>query len=165
MNIGAINYNLGASYGAYSQKLTQETKNKLEEYGIFFNKNISEEEGKKLIQQFEASKSQNNSFSQNNSNESDLLRRAKELAKRLGIVVNEEMDFKKLLALIELTLKTRIEANKNNPDELKKLENLSRDLASIQAMSNGSSGYDNTNQALMASLELLSQYNKNFLNN
>ena len=34
MNIGSINYGMAASYGAYQQKLTQETKNKLEEYGI-----------------------------------------------------------------------------------------------------------------------------------
>ena len=47
---------------------------------------------------------------------------------------------------------------------LKELKSLSQELAFIQAQSNGSSGYDNTNQALMASLEMLSEYNKNFLN-
>jgi hypothetical protein len=46
---------------------------------------------------------------------------------------------------------------------LKRLKGLSQELAFIQAQSMGSSGYDNTNQALMTSLEMLSEYNKNFL--
>ena len=54
--------------------------------------------------------------------------------------------------------------DENNPIMLEKLNNLSHELANIQAQSNGSSGYDNTNQALMMSLEMLSEYNKNFLN-
>jgi len=46
---------------------------------------------------------------------------------------------------------------------LQRLEVYSRELASIQAQGKGGSGYDSTNQALMMSLEMLSQYNRNFL--
>lgn len=159
MNIGSINYGMAASYGAYQQKLTQETKNKLEEYGIAYNKNINEQQAKALIQKYESNKQ---SFQNNDPN--SLLKRAQELAKKLGISYHEGMSFEELLILIEESLKQKISANENNVEELKKLKGLSQELASIQAQSKGSSGYDNSNQALMASLELLSEYNKNFLN-
>ena len=161
MNIGSINYGMAASsYGAYNQKLTQETKTKLEEYGIAYNKNINEQQAKTLIQKYESNKQ---SF-QNNEQQNSLLSRARELAKKLGISYHEGMSFEELLVLIEESLKQKINANENNVEELKKLKGLSQELASIQAQSKGSSGYDNSNQALMASLELLSEYNKNFLN-
>ena len=166
MAIGSINIAMGASsIGAYTQKLTNQTKQKLEELGIPFDNNTTESQGKKLLQAYEASKSNNNgnSFNQNQSS-SDLYKRAEKLAKQLGINIEQGEEFKSILSKIETVLEQKIEMHKNNPIMLEKLNNLSHELANIQAQSNGSSGYDNTNQALMMSLEMLSEYNKNFLN-
>ena len=167
MGIRSINIAMGASYGAYSQRLTQATMAKLEALGIPYNQSTTEDEGRRLIRAHEAQQNQNanqQSFSQNNSNQSDLFEKAKKLAQKVGVTVPENIDFKQLLSLIEAKLEEKISASSNNMSALKELKSLSQDLAFIQAQSNGSSGYENTNQALMASLEMLSEYNKNFLN-
>ena len=167
MGIRSINIAMGASYGAYSQRLTQATMAKLEVLGISYNQNTTEDEGRRLIRAHEAQQNQNanqQGFSQNNSNQSDLFEKAKKLAQKVGVTVPENIDFKQLLSLIEAKLEEKISASSNNMSALKELKSLSQDLAFIQAQSNGSSGYENTNQALMASLEMLSEYNKNFLN-
>ena len=168
MGISSINLAYGASYGAYSQKLTQATKNQLEELGIAYDKNITEQEGRRLIKAHEAQKHQqeNNGgmFQNPSSNSSDLFEKAKKLAQKVGVSFPEDVEFKQLLGLIESKLEEKIAASSNNVAALKELKSLSQDLAFIQAQSNGSSGYDNTNQALMASLEMLSEYNKNYLN-
>lgn len=167
MGISSISYAMGASYGAYSQKLTQDTKQKLEELGIPFNSNISEQEGKKLIKAYEASKNENanqNSLFQNQTNSNDLFKKAKKLAEKLGIAVPEGANFQQVLTSIEVKLEEKLQSAQGNVSQLKELKNLSQELAYIQAQSNGSAGYDATNQALMTSLEMLSEYNKNFLN-
>ena len=167
MGISSINLAYGASYGAYSQRLTQATREKLETLGIPYKQNISEEEGKKLIKTFEAQKQENanqkNMF-QNSSSSNDLFEKAKKLAEKLGIQVPENIGFQQLLIAIQAKIEERLAASSNNINALKELKSLSQELAFIQAQSNGSSGYDNTNQALMTSLEMLSEYNKNFLN-
>lgn len=167
MGISSVNYTLGASYGAYSQKLTQATKSKLDALGIPYNSNITEDEAKKLIKAAETSKGEKanqDGLFQNNSNSNDLFEKAKKLAEKLGIQVNEGANFTQLLQAIETKIEQRLVVCRNDIDAIKELRNLSQELAFIQAQSNGSSGYDNTNQALMASLEMLSEYNKNFLN-
>ena len=58
MSISSINLAYGASYGAYNQKLTQATKQQLEELGIAYDKNITEQEGRRLIKANEAQKHQ-----------------------------------------------------------------------------------------------------------
>ena len=75
------------------------------------------------------------------------------------------MDFRALLATIEAKLEELINANQDNIGMLQKLKGYSQELANIQAESNGSSGYNDTNQALMKSLEILAYYNKNYFNN
>ena len=166
MGISNVNMALGASYGAYSQKLTQATRNQLVELGIPFSENITEEQAKKLINSWKATNDKNakqeSTFAGSNSS-SDLFEKAKKIAQKLGIKVDEKMSFQSLLAIIENTLTQKIESSSNNIELLNKFKGLSQELASIQAQSNGSSGYDATNQALMASLEMLSSYNKNFL--
>ena len=62
MGISSINLAMGASYGAYNQKLTQATKNMLEQLGIPYNQNITEDEGKRLIKAHEAEKGENASL-------------------------------------------------------------------------------------------------------
>ena len=166
MTISSINLAMGASsYGAYNQKLTSATKAELEKLGITYNPNITEAEGKKLIQQKKAQDTQNNSEHNlgQNTNKDSLFEKAKELAEKIGIKVDKKENFTSLLAKIESTLEEKIQASSNNEEMLEKLRGLSQELANIQAQSNGSVGYDSTNQALMASLEMLSQYNKNFL--
>jgi len=166
MAISSVNYNMMASYGAYNQKLTSATKAKLDELKIAYSPEITEAEGKKLIQKATAeahNNQQEGSFGQNQNNTSYLYEKAKALAQKLGISA-ENASFNALLALIESKLEQKIAINKNNEAALKELKSLSQDLASIQAESKGSSGYDNTNQALMESLEMLAQYNKNYLN-
>ena len=65
---------------------------------------------------------------------------------------------------IQAKIEEKLAVSSNDINALKELKGLSQELAFIQAQSVGSSGYDNTNQALMTSLEMLSEYNKNFLN-
>ncbi len=165
MGISSVNYNLMNSYGAYNQKLTQETKEKLLELKIPFNANTTESEAKRLIAAQEANnqKQDNNLFSKNEQ-KSDLFEKAKSLAQKLGIEVKEGTNFNTLLIAIEGKLEQLLKSNQNNINALKELKGLSLELANIQAQSSGSSGYDNTNQALMTSLEMLAEYNKNYLN-
>ncbi|MBQ9149781.1 hypothetical protein IJX73_02510 [bacterium] len=167
MGISSINMAMASSYGAYNQKLTQATKNELESLGIAYNPNISEEEGKKLIKAHTLEKQQNTkeeSFSQNSSaNKNDLFEKAKKLAEKLGIQVGENVNFQQLLMAIQSKIEQRLAYSSNDINAIKELKALSQELAFIQAQSNGSAGYDNTNQALMTSLEMLSEYNKNFI--
>ena len=171
MTINSVNIAYGASYGAYSQKLTQATKEKLNKLGIPYNQNMTEEEGKKLVQAAEVKnvlKGENDQsafLKQNEDSKNELFERAKELAEKLGIAVEENADFTSLITRIESTIEQRLSISQNNISALKELQGYSRELADIQAQSNGSSGYNNTNQALMTSLEMLSEYNKNFLYN
>ena len=156
MGISSINMVMGASWGAYNQKLTQATRDRLESLGIPFNSNISEEEGKKLLKTYEAAKNEitkeKNSSSSNQSS-SDLFEKAKKLAEKIGIQVSEGINFQQLLMVIQAKLEEKISTNSNDINALKELKGLSQELAFIQAQSNGSSGYDNTNQALMTSLD------------
>ena len=167
MTISSINLAMGASsYGAYNQKLTSATKAELEKLGIAYDPNITEAEGKRLIQQKKTQdiKKNNEENLQQNTQKDSLFEKAKKLAQELGINVDENQNFNSLLAIIESTLEQKIQVNSNNGEMLKKLEGLSRELANIQAQSNGSTGYDSTNQALMKSLEIMAQYNMNYLN-
>ena len=167
MGISSINLAYGASYGAYSQRLTQATRQKLESLGIPCNGNLSEDEGKKLIKAYEAQKRENanqQGMFQNPSNSNDLFEKAKKLAEKLGIQVPQDINFQQLLMVIQTKIEERLALSSNDINALKELKGLSQELAFIQAQGSGSSGYDNTNQALMTSLEMLSEYNKNFLN-
>ena len=167
MGIHSINLAYGASYGAYNQKLTQQTKEKLEALGISYAQNISEKDAQKLIKSFEAQKQQETNQSgifQNPSSSNSLLDRARKLAEKLGIQIPQEATLQQILILIQAKIEEKLAASSNDINALKELKNFSQELAFIQAQSNGSSGYDNTNQALMTSLEMLSEYNKNFLN-
>jgi len=161
MSVRSINYNFGASYGAYNQKLTSQTKKELEEAGISYNQNTTEAEGRRLLQSAKSNNEQ--SLFQGQNPNSSLMDRAIALAKKLGVDVNENMEIKQILVLIENALEQMISRSQNDIDEIKRLREFSSELASIQASANGSTGYDNTNQALMMSLEVLSEYNKNFL--
>ena len=160
MSIRSINYNINASYGAYNQKLTQKTKDELDNANIPYNANMTESEGRKLL----SSAKSHNEQSLFSGGNSSLKERAIELARQLGINVNEDMGLQQILALIEQALEQKIAVSKNDLDEIKQLREFSKELASLQAQANGSTGFDNTNQALMMSLEMLSEYNKNFLN-
>lgn len=166
MGIRAINIAYGASYGAYNQKLTAETRKQLEILGIPFNSNTTEQEGKMLIKAYKSQNEQNagkENLFQGHTNTDSLYEKAKKLAEKLGIQVPENADFKQLLNAIEIKLNQKLSTKTNDIDAIKELKTLSQELAFIQAQSNGSSGYDATNQALMSSLEMLSEYNKNFL--
>ncbi|MBE7708738.1 MAG: hypothetical protein E7Z88_08560 [Cyanobacteria bacterium SIG27] len=166
MGISSINQIMSGSYGAYSQKLTQKTREVLEQLGIPYNSNMSESEARMLIKSRANQESKNakeeNFAGQNGSN--FLFKKAVKLAQELGIAVNENVDFKALLSMIEMEIQNKLNATRGNIDELNRLKGLSQELAFIQAQSMGSSGYNNTNQALMMSLEMLGEYNKNFLN-
>lgn len=172
MSINSINYAMAGSYGAYSQKLTAGTKAKLEQLGLVYDENTTESEGKKMIQQAEIQKNQltNNNKENNlpqfadNNGQNPLFERAKKLAQQLGITVDKNIDFRELLSKIEKALEREIKSADGDQSKLMQLQNLSSELASIQAESNGSAGYDNTNKALMMSLEMLGEYNKQQLN-
>jgi len=156
-----------SSYGAYKQRLSEATKEKLKTLGIPFNENISENEGQALIRQANIKKSQEelnqNNFSQSRQDKSDLYKQALSLAEKLGVKVSEGTTFEQLISTLESALEAKVTNAKGNYDLLQRLEVYSRELASIQAQGKGGSGYDSTNQALMMSLEMLSQYNRNFL--
>ncbi len=172
MTINNIQLALGASsYGAYNQKLTQTTKQKLEELGIQYNQNITEQEAKKLIAKCELnaqnSKETNkeSSFSNKDKDKDELFEQLRSLAQKIGINVSENNDFKSLINIVENTIEEKIKAASNDESELLNLKNLSLELANIQSKSVNSQSLNNSNQALMMSLEMLSQYNKNFLYN
>ena len=166
MGISSINIAMGTSYGAYNQKLSESTKQKLEELGIQYNSNITETQAQKLISTFQAQKNAQNekkNTSSNNNQQNDLFERAKKLAQKIGINVSEKENFESLIQKIETNLEQKISTNKNNMTALKELQSLSSELSLIQAQGSGSMGYNNQNQALMDSLEALSLYNKNYL--
>ena len=80
MGISSINIAMGSSYGAYNQKLSESTKQKLEELGIQYNSNITETQAQKLISTFQAQKNAQNekkNTSSNNNQQNDLFERAK----------------------------------------------------------------------------------------
>ena len=170
MAISNVNIAMGASsFGAYQQKLTQATKQELEKLGITYNPSITEQEGKALIAQKRAQEAHNQNsaganFNKNQqSQKNDLFERTKKLAEKLGVPYDEKTDFKTLLSLIEQALESKIQTSQSDMNILKQLKAYSEELASIQAESMGAA-YDTTNQALQMSLEMLSLYNKNFLN-
>ena len=86
------------------------------------------------------------------------------ISKHYQMEVPKEIGFEQLLIKIQSKLEEKISESENNVSALKELKGLSLELSNIQAQSNGSSGYENSNQALLKSLELLGEYNKNFLN-
>ena len=171
MTISNINLAMSASsYGAYNQKLTSTTKAELEKLGIPFNRDITEQEGKSLLARYKTQHAHNENSSGSNfnhnqkSNKSDLFERAKLLAQKLNIQVEENMPLKTLLTRIEEVLQGKIQSNQNNTNMLNQLKSYSEELASIQAQSMGST-FGAANKALEMSLEMLSLYNKNLLNN
>ncbi len=170
MAISNINLAMSASsYGAYEQRLTSATKAELERLGIPYDPNkTTEAQGKALIAEFKSKEAHNkqaqNNFTKSNKNKtSDLYEKALKLAQKLGVEPEEGLEFNSLLALIEQKLEAKISSAQNNQMLLKQLEGYSQELASIQAESTGAS-YDTTNRALQMSLEMLSLYNKNYLN-
>lgn len=170
MAISNVNLAMAASsYGAYEQRLTPATKAELDRLGIPYDPNsTTETQGRALIAEFK-SKNANNEKAQNNFTKNhkkqtnDLYEKAVKLAQKLGIEPEEGVEFKSLLSLIEQKLEDKISLAQNNVNLLKQLEGYSQELASIQAESIGA-GYDTTNKALQMSLEMLSLYNKNYLN-
>lgn len=169
MSINNINLAMSASsYGAYNQRLTAATKAELDKYGIPYDPNISEQQGKALLTQYKSNKAHNEAakgnFTKNKEQKDpDILRRAKDLADKLGVSYDENIQLKPLLTLIEQALESKINGSQNNETALKQLKDFSEELASIQAESIGAT-FDTTNHALQMSLEMLSLYNKNLIN-
>ena len=168
MTISSINMAMGASsYGAYNMKLTQATANKLNELGIPYDPNITESQGQQLLRTAQASqKTQYNKDkpeSESNESKDPIYKKLLELAQKLGISP-DGLSFNELISKIEETLENKIASAKNDESRLLELKQLSQTLAEIQAQNAGSMGYDSTNKALEMSLELLSQYNKGFIN-
>jgi len=144
MGISSVQIAAGASsYGAYSQKLTQETRQKLVELGITFSPNITEAEGKNLIARFEAHNAQNNPKQQQNfsqeQNKNEATEELKRLAKQVGINPENNPNFKELAQEIEEKLKEKIQNSKGDMQELQRLKGLSQDLASLQSQSDNNS--------------------------
>lgn len=168
MSIGTINIAMGASYGAYNQKLTTQTRQQLEALGIPFSPTITEQEGRALIKKAQnSSKGSNEQDLSKNKNpntpKDDLLERAQKLAQKLGISVQEGMGLNSLLEKIESNLEQKIYANQNNIMALDMLKGFSQELSAIQAQANTGMNQNGAEQALMKSLEVLSLYNKNFM--
>lgn len=168
MGISSINYALGASYGAYSQKLTQATKSKLEALGIPYDPKISEEEAKKLIIKTQAPEKEKQAhneslFQQNNNNSNSLFERLKKLADKLGIQINENANFQEIISTIENKIKEQIQTNKSDINSLKELKSISQELSMIKAQTGSMQNENSSEVELMHTLEMLGKYNKNFL--
>lgn len=169
MAINSINLAMGASYGAYNQKLTPQTEAKLHELNIAFDPNITEAQGKALLQGVQAQQkkqelSDNKNNNSQNFNSNDLYERLLKLAKQVGIE-GENLDFKQLLSLVEQAIKNKVQENSNNKAVLEELKSLTNELSSIQAQSMGSMGFNSgtsADRALEKSLEMLSLYNQNY---
>ena len=94
-----------------------------------------------------------------------LFEQAKKLASKLGLSVKEDANFLELLTQIEDVLETKIKENASNADMLYELKTYSSELAQLQQMaSQGPVSINQTNEALIMSLEMLSQYNQSFFN-
>lgn len=164
VNLGYQNQ-YAASRGAYNQKLSPETKAKLEKYGITYNDGLTESRAQALIAAYEKTNETKKSSSNDTAEgKNDLLKKAKQLAEQLGIEVDENESFQAILTKIEDAIKQQVIENKGNISALEELKSLSYELSALQAQSTGSMGFSNNiNKTLMDSLEMLSQYNKNFL--
>ncbi len=167
MTISSVSMGMnGTQWGAYKQKLSQTTKDELQKLGIAYNDDMSETQAKALIVQAKSKENQTTLSNNNNENsQNNLFEQAKKLAQKIGINVDEKATFEELLSKIETTLEEKIKSNSDNIQMLNELKGYSRQLAMLQSQSTGSYGSDSTNQALMMSLEMLSQYNRSFLNN
>ncbi len=166
MTIGSINLAMSASsWGAYAQKLTNETRQKLLELNIPFDEGITENQAKALIAKElqKPNKANNSKDEKSPKNSSSLLEQALQLAKKLNIEVDKEKPLEELLSEIEEKLSSKINQNKDNKSTLVELLSLSEALSNLQAQAQGTMGYNNSDN-LMKSLELMSEYNKNFLN-
>ena len=168
MTISSINIAMGASsYGAYNMKLTQATANKLNELGISYDPNITEAQGQQLLRSAQAAQktqyTKDNTSNKDDNSNNEIYKKVLELAKKLGISP-EGMSFNELISKIEETLENKIASATNDESKLLELKQLSQTLADIQAQNTGSMGFDATNKALEMSLELLSQYNRGFVN-
>ena len=168
MSVNSVSIGMnGTQWGAYKQKLSEATKIKLAELNIPYNDNMTEAQARSLINEAlqKQEQNKNNNFnSQNNQTPKDpLFEQAKKLASKLGLSVKEDANFLDLLAEIEDALETKIKDNKNNVDMLYELKAYSSELAQLQQMaSQGPVSINQTNEALMMSLEMLSQYNQSF---
>ena len=119
MAISNINLAMGASsFGAYQQRLTSATRAELESYGIPYNPDITEQEGKALLANYKTQNSNNdkaqNNFTNSHKQSNDLFERAKKLAEKLGIQVDENINFKTLLSQISQAIEIRLNANRND---------------------------------------------------
>ena len=170
MSVNAVSIGMnGTQWGAYKQKLSEATKAKLAELNIPYNDNMTEAQARSLINEAlqKQEQSKNNNFNgQNNQTPKDpLFEQAKQLAMKLGISVKEDANFLDLLTEIEDALEKKIKENQNNVDMLYELKAYSSQLATLQQMtSQGPTSANPTNEALMMSLEMLSQYNQSLLN-
>lgn len=167
MSVNAVNTGMNATqWGAYRQKLSEATKAELMRLHIPFNDTMTETEARALIAQALAKqeKTNNNPSNQNNSPKDNLFEQAEKLAKQLGIQVEKNIGFEELLAKIETALEDKIKNSSNDIQMLNQLKDYSRQLSFIQSQAMGATNNDSTNQALMMSLEMLSQYNKSFIN-
>lgn len=167
MSINSVSMGMNATqWGAYKQKLSEATKAELQKLHIPFNDSTTEMEARALIAQALAKqdKTNNNQNNQNNAPKDNLFEQAEKLAQKLGIGVEKNIGFEELLAKIEETLEYKIKNSSNDIQMLNELKNYSRQLSFIQSQAMGATNNDATNQALMMSLEMLSQYNKSFIN-
>ena len=168
MTVSSISTSMSATqWGAYQQKLSEATKAELEKLNIPYTDSTTESQAKILIDKAKEQQAQEetNSNAQNGTSTDELLEQAKKLAQKIGLSVDENISFEELMTKLETTLEEKIKASSDNVQMLNQLKEYSRQLATLQAQSVGSSGMDSTNQALMMSLEMLGQYNKSFLNN
>ncbi len=153
-----------ASWGAYNKKLTSQTKAELDKLAIPYSQDITEAQAKSLIAAYKKTQETKKNAKEDNTNgKSDLLQRAKDLAQKLGIKIDENADFQAILTKIEEIINQKALENKDNINVLEQLKSLNFELNSIQAQATGSMSYSNVNQTLMESLEMLSKYNKTFL--
>ena len=116
MTIGSINLAMSASsWGAYAQKLTNETRQKLLELNIPFDEGITENQAKALIAKElqKPNKANNSKDEKSPKNSSSLLEQALQLAKKLNIEVDKEKPLEELLSEIEEKLSSKINQNKD----------------------------------------------------
>ena len=170
MSVNSVSIGMnGTQWGAYKQKLSEATKAKPAELNIPYNDNMTEAQARGLINEAlqKQEQSRNDGFSSKNNQtpKDSLFEQAKKLASKLGLSVKEDANFLELLTQIEDVLETKIKENASNADMLYELKTYSSELAQLQQMaSQGPVSINQTNEALIMSLEMLSQYNQSFFN-
>ncbi len=163
MSINSIGY-----FGTYNfcknGNLSEETKQKLLALGIDPSVILSESQAQILIDNILKIQSINNTSKNSGANfccsECELLSRAKQLARKIGIVISDNMKMEEILSIISAAINKKLTKPKQDEKTLITIKNCQEELFAIQ--SDFSTVKQNQN-AMYASMNFNANFNKMML--